>query len=88
MVRASAAHRIGIPIKTATHLADQADGETPMYVVGECHIYVTRGKHVFQLFALVVNKLDVDILAGNAFLAVNDVAVRPAKNTLLLKGQK
>ena len=87
MVRASTAKHIGLPIKPATQLAHQADGVTPLNVVGELHGVVTRGSKSFQLDALVVQNLDVDILAGNPFLVTNDIATRPAKQQIIIAGK-
>ena len=39
-----------------------------------------------MLDALVVKGLDVDILAGTPFMTQNDVAIRPAKKQIILKG--
>jgi hypothetical protein len=87
MIRASTAHLIKLPIKPASQLAHQADGITPLDVVGECHVELTRGRYTFTLSALVVKKLDVDILAGTPFMANNDVAVRPAKKEVVINGE-
>lgn len=77
MLRASAASNIGLPVSSASQMARQADGITPLNVVREVHVKLTRGQWLFQWDALVVCQLDVDFLAGNPFLACNDIAVRP-----------
>ena len=86
MIKASVAHSIQLPIVAATQMAHQADGVTPLEVIGEVHCELTRGVHTFQLDALVVNKLDVDILAGNPFHYTNDIASRPAKSQIVIGG--
>ena len=86
MISATTASRLGLPIKPATQAAQQADGITPLSVTGETHIIVSRGKFDFALDALVVRELDVDILAGTPFMTQNDVAIRPAKKQIILKG--
>ena len=53
--------------------ARQGDGVTPMDVIGEVHCSLTRGQWIFELDALVVRQLDVDILAGNPFMVCNDI---------------
>ena len=68
MVRASSAKMYGFPITPASQMARQADGITPMDVIGEVHCSLTRGQSTFELDALVVRQLDVDILADNPFL--------------------
>ena len=35
---------------------------------------------------LVVKELDLDILAGTPFMTQNDVAIKPAKKQIILKG--
>ena len=68
MISTSTARVYHQPIKPASHVALQADGVTPLDVIGEVHSNVTRGHLSFQLDALVVKQLDVDVLAGNPFL--------------------
>ncbi|CAH3032666.1 unnamed protein product [Porites lobata] len=58
----------------------------PMDVVGEVHCTLTRGQQAFELDALVVRQLDVDILAGNPFLARNDIGIRPARRQIVIGG--
>ena len=79
MMRAFTARLYHLPIKLASQIARQADGVTPLDVIGEVHCNVNRGHVSFQLDALVVKQLDVDVLAGNPFLVRNDIAVRPYK---------
>lgn len=86
MVRASAAKLYGLPVTPASQMARQADGVTPMDVVGEVHCTLTRGQQAFELDALVVRQLDVDILAGNPFLARNDIGIRPARRQIVIGG--
>ena len=68
----------GFPISPASQMARQANGITPMDVVGEVHCSLTQGSTTLELDALVVRQLDVDILAGNPFMVRNDIGVRPA----------
>ena len=88
LLRISYAKRLGLPITPASQLARQADGVTPLDVVGEVHGQLTRGSRTFTLDALVVKRLDVDIIAGNPFLVTNDVAVRPAKRQIIIHGEE
>ena len=69
-------------------MARQADGVTPMDVIGELHCSLTRGQWTFELDALVVRQLDVDILAGNPFMVHNDIGVRPAKRQIEIGGSE
>ena len=84
MIRASSASAYGFPVLPASQMARQADGVTPMEVVGEVHCSLIRGSYTFHLDALVVRKLDVVILPGNPFLAANDIAIRPAKREIVV----
>ena len=88
MIKASVAHSIAAPIVKTSQQALQADGVTPLVVVGETHLALSRaGKHL-TLDALVVEDLDVDVLAGTPFMITNDISVRPAKGQFLSKAPK
>ena len=86
MVRASSATAYGFPVSPASQLVRQADGLSSMDMVGEVHCSLIRGSSTFELDALVVRQLDVDILTGNPFLAKIDIAIRPAKREILIGG--
>ena len=86
MIKVSVAKYIGLPISNASQMARQADGVTPMNVLGEVHCELTRGSHSFAFDALVVDQLDVDVLAGTPFLTQNDIATRPAKRQIVING--
>ena len=88
MILSSFAKSINLPVHPASQLARQADGVTPLHVVGEVHCQLTRSADTFQLDALVVDKLDVDILAGNPFHVTNDIATRPARHQVVIGGSK
>ena len=88
MVRASSAQLYGFPITPASQMARQPDGVTPMDVISEVHCSLTRGQWTFELDALVVRQLDVDILASNPFMVRNDIGVCPAKRQIEIGGSK
>ena len=88
VIRATFAKAINLPLTPASQLARQADGVTPLHVIGEVYSELTRGQHTFKLDALVVEQLDVDVLAGNPFLALNDIATRPAKRHIVINGSE
>ena len=79
MIKATVARSLDITIDKSSQQALQADGVTPLTVVGETHINLSRANKSLTLDALVVEDLDVHILAGTPFLIANDVSVRPAK---------
>ena len=48
---------------------------------------INKGSHVFKLDALVVrDEIGDDIVAGEPFLYENDIAVRPARREIIIKG--
>ena len=79
MIKSSLALSIGAPIMKSSQQALQADGLTPLAVVGETCLILSRADNQLTLDALVVDDLDVDVLAGTPFLIANDISVRPAK---------
>ena len=86
MIRSSTAQSVGAKILRSNQITLQADGLSPLAVVRETNMMITRDGHKYILEALVVENLDVDILAGVPFMEVNDVTVRPAKREITFKG--
>lgn len=84
MIKASTAEYIGARISKSNQSALQADGVTPLEIIGETHLTLTRENTDLHLEALVVNDLDVDILAGIPFMSCNDISVRPAKQQIII----
>ena len=84
MIKTSIAKDIGAIIKKSNQTALQADGLTPLKIIGETHLTLSRGNKTLKLQDLVVNELDVDILAGIPFMTANDVSVRPAKQEIII----
>ena len=85
-IKASLANYIGCPISKSSQLALQADGRTPLSIVGETRLSLSRNGKTPTLEALVVEDLDVDILAGTPFVTCNDIAVRPTKHEIIIAG--
>jgi len=73
MVRVSSAKVYGFLITPSSQMVRQADGVTPMDVTGKVHCSVTRGQWTFELDALVVRQLDVEILASDPFVVCNSM---------------
>ena len=88
MIKASVARSIDAPIVKSSQQALQADGVTPLVVVGETHLTLSRAGTCLTLDALVVEDLDVDVLAGTPFMITNDISVRPAKGQVLIQGSE
>ncbi|CAH3143784.1 unnamed protein product [Porites evermanni] len=83
MIKSSLARSIGAPITKSSQQALQADGLTPLAVVSETRLILFRADKHLALDALVVDDLDVDVLAGTPFLIANEISVRPAKCQVL-----
>ena len=84
MIKISIAQFLGAVITKSSQVACQADGKSPMTVVGETRMIFTRDSHKFVFDALVVEELDVDILGGVPFLDMNDITIRVSKHEVIL----
>ena len=80
----SVVKRLGLPLAPSSQSAHQADGSSPLQIVGETRLLFTRDQRDFRFEGLVIETLDVDVLAGTPFMEKNDVAVRPAKRQVIL----
>ncbi|XP_033099363.1 uncharacterized protein LOC117103012 [Anneissia japonica] len=83
MISVFTATALGASIKTSSQSAHQADGSSPLIVIGETSIVFTRDGKEFKFEGL-VEKLDVDVLAGTPFMELNDIAIRPARRQIIL----
>lgn len=84
MIRLSTATRLGAIISKSSQSAHQADGSSPLKVSGETRLILTRDNKSFRFEGLVVENLDVDILAGMPFMEQNDVGLRPRMRQIIL----
>lgn len=84
MIRRSTAKHLGCPIISSAQSVQQADGSSQLQVIGEIRTTFTRDHTNFAFEGLVVENLDVEVLAGTPFMETNDIAVRPAKREVLL----
>ena len=84
MIRHSTAKHLGCPIISSAQSVQQADGSSQLQVVGEIRTSFTRDNTDFTFEGLVVEDLDVEVLAGAPFMEAIDVAVRPAKREVYL----
>ena len=84
IIRHSTVKHLGCPIMLSAQSVQQEEGSFQLLVVGEIRTTFTRDNTDFTFEGLVVEDLDVKVLAGNHFMEVNDVAVRPAKRAVLL----
>ena len=83
IIRLSTVQKLKVEICKSTQSAHQADGSSLLKVIGETKLSFTRG-HVFQFEGLVVENLNVEVLAGTPFKEANDITVRPAKRLITL----
>jgi hypothetical protein len=67
-----------------SHSASQADGKTKMSACGEIHVTLTRGDQAFNLQAVVVKELDVDILAGVPFMRDNGIVLDLPNDSIII----
>ena len=84
-------HRFAIYIEVAVEPtrqgAVQADESTPLNIIGEVKgITLKRGAHSFSLDALVTRDDVGDVIAGSPFLETNDIALRPARKQIIIRG--
>ena len=84
LIRYDVCLSLGIPICKFSQATTQADGKTPLNVVGEVNVTFTRGKHEFVFIGLVVTNLGVEILGSVPFMDRNDVTPRCAKKQIIL----
>lgn len=64
MIRHTVVQRLGCRVTTSSQSVYQADGSSLLHVVGETRLSFTREDRTFTLEGLVVENLDVDVLAG------------------------
>ena len=79
---------MGLVYSRTTQGAQQVDMKTPLPIVGEITgVRIVKGPHVFTLDALITKDDIGDIVAGEPFLERNDVAIRPAKRQIIIRGR-
>ena len=84
MIRLSTVQKLKVEICKSAQSAHQADGSSPLKVIGETKLSFTHRQHVFQFDRLVMENLDVEVLTGTPFMEANDIAVHPAKHLITL----
>ena len=83
MIQEAVARQIGVTISPTKQGATQADGVSPLSIRGETSFTISFGNREFQFSGLVVEHLDVGILAGVPFMKTNDITLRPAKSLII-----
>ena len=84
LINLRTAKRLGLVINKSSQSAHQADGSSPLTIVGETRLTFQRDNHNLTFQGLVVENLDVDILGGAPFMEHNDIMIRPAKRQVIL----
>ena len=88
LISESKALSLDLQISSTKQGALQADESTPLKIVGEVKsVTLNKGAHVFVMDALVVKSNMSDIVAGEPFMEVNDIAIRPAKQLITIQGK-
>ena len=86
-VRTEVAKRRQLPIRATNQTITLADGNTSLDVVGETDVTFYRDGRPLHMLALVVNESETEILCGMPFLTTNDIALRPARNEIIIAGE-
>jgi hypothetical protein len=76
MVRLSTAQALGFHINKTSQSAHQADGSSPLNVIGETTATFSREDKTLHFEGLIVEHLDVDILAGTPLMERKYIAIR------------
>ena len=80
------ADKLQLNVMKPTQGAMQADAKTPLKVVGDVkNVELVRGAHVLLFEGLVVEEDIGDIVAGEPFLEVNDIAIRSSKKEIRIQ---
>ena len=83
MIKESIVIMLKLSVTPSDQSALQADGKTPMTVKGETSFKLHFDSKSFLFSGLVVEDLDVDILAGQPFMIANDISLRPARSLII-----
>ena len=84
MIKTSIANEIGATIQKTTQKVLQADGITQLALIGEVHLTLSLNRLNLLLDALVVDSLDVDVLAWTPFMITNDISLQPSKQEVTI----
>ena len=79
--------KINMPIYPTKHTANLADGHTPLQAMGEVHASLSHGSLQLKFEALVVRKLDCDILAGVPFMEQNKIVLNIPQQSIIINNK-
>lgn len=78
------AQEVELPMSPVTPCTPSPEKYGQGEVVGEVHCTFTRNNNILHFDAVVVERLDMNILAGCSFLDINNIILRPARNQIIL----
>ena len=87
MIRDSVARSLNAKICKSSQQAFQADGSTPIDVIGEVDISFTRDNLPFRLNALICRNIDDDIIGGIPFMKNNNIIIDAANDEIIFKNR-
>ena len=86
LISLACAKKLDLLVLKGTQGALQADSKTPLSVVGEVKVLeLIRGAHTLIFDGLVVKEEIGEIVGGEPFLEVNDIAIRSSKKEITIK---
>ena len=83
MVDVYFADKVGLPMSPVTQRTPKPDHYAHGYAIGEVHCSFTYNDNLFDFDAIVVEHLNMNILAGCPFLEDNNIALRPARQQVI-----
>ena len=86
MIRHSLVTRLGGQLNPSSQSAHQEDGCSPLKVIGETRLSFTRANREFSFEGLVVENLDVDILAGTLWRPMTFPSAQPLRQVTIGDG--
>ena len=83
MIRHDMFLKLGLKSRPAAQGATQADGRTPLNVIGETSFNIERDGMVLAWSGLIVKQLSADIICGTPFMERHDISIRPARKEII-----
>ncbi len=84
LISKSMVDTLGVTMTRSSKPAGQANGISKRKVIGETKFTLSRGEYSLHFEGLVVEILDVPILAGTPFMETNDLHIRLARHSFSL----
>ena len=90
-VRLDVCERLGIPVHPLdpedNKVPTQADGNSPLDIVGQVKFTAVRGKVIFHFHGYVARTLNAEILCGGPFMESNKLVQELHKNRIIVDGK-